>query len=383
MKRILFLLMIITFCVAFCGLSTAPTASAEGVAPIRAKSAYLMDKRTGQALYGQRENDPFPIASMVKIMTALLTFEEIDRGNLSLDEKLVISDEAAGMGGSQMFLDRGLEYPVTDLLKGVIVVSANDACVALAERISGSEEAFVCRMNERAKELGMTNTVFVNATGLPKDGGHSTARDVAVMLAELTKHPQYYDYSKIWLEDYVHPDGRVTTFTNTNKFVRFYEECDGGKTGYTAEAKFCLAACATRGDTRLISVVIGADDSKTRFAESKRLLSYGFANYKTEIIVNAGDPIFLCPISRGAKAGVVCATESDLSLLVKIGAQEGSPDVETIYYDVKAPVRVGDQVGECTITQGDQKTTVKLIAMEEVGKATLGDAYGRIASHWA
>ena len=384
MKKLLIVLVSLSLFFVFLGFDTAKSASAESViTPIAAKSAYLMDKRTGQSLYGQRENDRFPIASMVKIMTALLSFEEIESGNLSFDEKVLISDESAGMGGSQMFLDRGLEYPINDLLKGVIVVSANDACIALAERIAGSEEGFVARMNDRAKSLGMNDTVFVNATGLPKEGGYSTAHDVALMLAELTKHPKYYDYSKIWLEDYVHPDGRITTLTNTNKFVRFYDECDGGKTGYTSEAKFCLAACATRGDTRLISVVIGADDSKTRFSESKRLLSYGFTNYRTDIIVKSGDPIFLCPISNGKKSEVICSAASDLAILERIGLQNEPPEIETVYYDIKAPVSVGQEVGECMIRQGDKSYSVKLIAAEEVGKATIGDAYRRIAGRWA
>ena len=379
-KTVLFLMALSIFAMTFMMIPT--VATAEDITPIRAKSAYLMDKRTGEPLYGQHENDRFPIASMVKIMTALLTFEEIEKGNLSFDEKVIISEESAGMGGSQMFLDRGLEYPVTDLIKGVIVVSANDACVALAERIAGSEETFVAAMNDRAKALGMNDTVFVNATGLPKEGGFSTAHDVALMLQALTSHERYYDYSKIWLEEYVHPDGRVTTLTNTNKFVRFYDECDGGKTGFTSEAKFCLAACATRGSTRLISVVIGADDSKTRFAESKRLLSYGFANYKTEIIVAKDDPIFLCPVSKGKKKEVIAAAASDISLLRKIGASD-DPSVETLYYDLTAPVNVGDTVGECTIKCGDRTHTVKLIAVESVERASFADIYGRIAGRWA
>ena len=382
MKKIFVLILTLCFFAAIFAVTPVVT-EAENIAEVQAKSAYLMDKRTGEKLYGQKENDAFPIASMVKIMTALITFEEVEKGNLAFDEKILISENASGMGGSQMFLDRGLEYPVTDLLKGVIVVSANDACVALAERIAGSEENFVSRMNDRAKQLGMNNTVFVNATGLPKEGGHSTARDVAQMLAELTKHEHYYDYSKIWLEDYVHPDGRVTTLTNTNKFVRFYEECDGGKTGYTSEAKFCLAACATRGDTKLISVVIGASDSKTRFSESKRLLSYGFANYKTEVLVKKGDPIFLCPVSKGEKNEVISAAASDLTLLERVGAQNESPTVSTEYYNVKAPIKEGDEVGECTIKYGDKSVTVKLLAVESVGKASLGDAYKKIASNWA
>ena len=358
-------------------------ANAQEISPIKAKSACLIDKRTGEVLYGQEENAEFPIASMVKIMTALITFEEIEKGNLSFEEKITISESAAGMGGSQMFLDCGLEYPVTDLLKGVIVVSANDACVALAERIAGSEEVFVQRMNERAKALGMDHTVFVNATGLPKEGGHSTAHDVALMLRELTKHEHYYDYSKIWLEDYVHPDGRVTTLTNTNKFVRFYEECDGGKTGFTSEAKFCLAASATRGDTKLISVVIGADDSKTRFGESKRLLCYGFANYKTEVIVKKGDAVFRCPVKGGKTSEISSAADEDVTVLRKTGAESSDAAVQTRFYDIKAPVKAGDEVGECTVTEGGRTQTVKLIASENVGKATVGDFFKKISDQWA
>ncbi len=378
---------ILLFLVAFIALIgiVAPalgTAKAEGFSPVKAKSACLIDKRTGELLYGQREDDEFPIASMVKIMTALITFEEIEKGNLSFDEKITVSDTAAGMGGSQMFLDRGLEYPVTDLLKGVIVVSANDACVALAERIAGAEETFVAKMNERAKELGMTHTVFVNATGLPKEGGHSTARDVAAMLRELTKHGRYYDYSKIWLEDYTHPDGRVTTLTNTNKFVRFYEECDGGKTGFTSEAKFCLAASAHRGDTALISVVIGAEDGKTRFAESKRLLSYGFASYKTEVMVKKGDPVFRCPIKGGCVEEISAAASEDLSVLRKAGATAEDAEVKTVFYDVKAPVKKGDTVGECTVTEGGKTYTVKLIAAEDAKRAGIGDSFRKISKRW-
>ena len=381
MKRIVwFLIAVIAFVGLFAPIEK--VAQAEEPAPVNAKSACLMDKRTGEMLYGQQENTEFPIASMVKIMTALLTFEEIEKGNLSYEEKVVISESAAGMGGSQMFLDRGLEYPVTDLLKGVIVVSANDACVALAERICGSEEAFVARMNERAASLNMQHTRFVNATGLPKEGGHSTAHDVALMLRELTKHEHYYDYSKIWLEEYVHPDGRVTTLTNTNKFVRFYEECDGGKTGFTSEAKFCLAACATRGDTKLISVVIGAEDSKTRFAESKRLLSYGFANYKTEVMVKKGEAVFRCPVKKARVNEIACAAAEDVALLRKTGQNPENAEVNTVFYDVKAPVKAGDIVGECTVLEGDKVCTVKLVATENVEKAGVGDLFRRISKQW-
>ena len=382
MKK-LFLIAIITIFAAF--LLSAPILEtrAETISPIKAKSAYLMDKRTGETLYGQREDVELPIASMVKIMTALLTFETIEKGDLTLEETVRISEDAAGMGGSQMFLDRGLEYPVSDLLKGVIVVSANDACVALAERICGSEEAFVAKMNARAVELGMTHTHFVNATGLPKEGGHSSAHDVALMLRQLTSHEKYFDYSKIWLEEYTHPDGRKTIFTNTNKFVRFYEECDGGKTGFTSEAKFCLAASATRGDTKLISVVIGADDSKTRFSESKRLLSFGFANYKTEVIVKANAHAFDAPVRKGVVSSVPCGVSEDLTILNRIGCEGTAPDYEMEYYDVSAPISRGDVVGKCTLIVDGKRYERDLIALEDVKKASLSDFYEKILERWA
>ncbi len=383
MKKIVLFLIALFFAVGVVAPATVTAANADGFSPVKAKSACLIDKRTGEMLYGQNENEELPIASMVKIMTALLTFEEIEKGNLSFDEKITISETASGMGGSQMFLDRGLDYPVTDLLKGVIVVSANDACVALAERISGSEEAFVAKMNDRATALNMQHTVFVNATGLPKAGGHSCASDVAVMLAELTKHEHYYDYSKIWLEEYVHPDGRVTTLTNTNKFVRFYEECDGGKTGFTSEAKFCLAASASRGDTKLISVLIGVDDSKTRFAESKRLLSYGFANYKTEVLVKKGDPVFHCPVRSARVKEILAAAEEDVSVIRKMNENNTDAGVEYVFYDVKAPVKKGDPVGECTVKEGERVYKVKLFAAEDADKATIGDNFKKIADQWA
>ena len=204
----------------------------------------------------------------------------------------------------------------------------------------------------------------------------------SLMLRELTTHEHYFDYSKIWLEDYVHPDGRITTLTNTNKFVRFYEECDGGKTGFTSEAKFCLAASATRGDTKLISVVIGAQDSKTRFAESKRLLTHGFASFVTDVIVKKGDAVFRCPVKGGRKEEILCAAEEDITILRKVGDSAEEPDVQTVFYDVKAPVKVGDPVGECTIRKGDISRTVRLIATEEAEKATIGDIYKKISSLW-
>ena len=203
------------------------------------------------------------------------------------------------------------------------------------------------------------------------------------MLRELTSHDEYFDYSKIWLEEYTHPDGRKTILTNTNKFVRFYEECDGGKTGFTSEAKFCLAASATRGDTKLISVVIGADDSKTRFAESKRLLSYGFANYKTEIVLRRGEHAFDAPVERGKADVVPCAAARDLSILTRNGTESVEPDYSIEYYETTAPVRKGDVLGKCTLIVGEARYETDLVALADVEKASFADYYRKILDHWA
>ena len=245
MKKIITCLILIAAVAAAFAANTACAEEEQKL--VTAFSAYLTDSKSGRVLYAKDENEKHEIASMVKIMTATLTFEALERGELSLEEEIVVSHEAAGMGGSQMFLDAGESYKAGDLLKGVVIASANDASVALAERISGSHEAFVNKMNARARELGMNNTRFCCATGLPDSGEqYSTAKDVNVMTRELMKHKAYYDYAGIWLEDVVHPSGRTTQLVNTNKLIRNYSGCVGGKTGFTDEAGFCLSACAER-----------------------------------------------------------------------------------------------------------------------------------------
>lgn len=256
---------------------------------VTCKAAYLCDCDSGTEVYAKNETKRLPIASMCKIMTLLLSFEAVDEGRISYDEQITIGENASGMGGSQVFLQTNLSYSAAELMKTVAVCSANDSCVALAERIAGTESVFVDKMNKRAKELGADNTLFANCTGLPKEPQYSCAKDVSVMLRELLKHQKYFEFSKIWLEDFAHPDGRTTRITNTNKLIRFYEGCDGGKTGYTSEAGFCLAATAKRGDTRLVSVVIGSDQSQKRFSESKAMLNYAFNCYENKKILEAGE----------------------------------------------------------------------------------------------
>ncbi len=252
------------------------------------KSALLLDKNSGKILVENNCNERLPIASVTKLMTILLTLEKVDAGEICLDDIVTVSPNASGMGGSQVFLDANADYKLSELLKSVIVASANDSSVALAEHISGSETNFVRLMNERASELGLNNTHYANCTGLPTSEGYSSAYDQAIILSKVLTHPVYGEFSHIWMEDFAHPTGRTTQMTNTNRLSRFYDGCLGGKTGSTSQAKYCLAVGAERGDLQLISVVLGAENSKGRFKLASDLLNYGFENYKTtKILTNA------------------------------------------------------------------------------------------------
>ena len=266
-----------------------------------AKSAYLAESKSGTEIFSKNETKRLPIASMCKIMTLLLAFDAVNTGVISMDESVIVSERAAGMGGSQVFLESGGEYKIRELLKSIAVCSANDSCVAIAEKISGSEEAFVNRMNEKAQELGMRDTLFSNCTGLPKEPQYSCAKDVAAMLCKLIENEEYFGFCKVWTEKFQHPEGRVTEITNTNKLVRFYQGCDGGKTGFTSEAGFCLAATATRGGMRLVSVVIGEDSSAHRFGDVRGMFDYAFANYALKTVADENNPLEQKAGVRGGK----------------------------------------------------------------------------------
>ncbi len=360
------------------------TKSATAEELVSCKAAYLCDSESGVCAYSANETQRLPIASMCKIMTLLLCFEAVEDGNLSYDEQIAVSDSASGMGGSQVFLGSGLSYRAEELMKTIAVCSANDSCVAMAERLSGSESLFVERMNARAKELGADNTLFANCTGLPKEPQYSCAKDVALMLRSLLTHKKYFEFSKVWLEDFSHPDGRTTTITNTNKLIRFYEGCDGGKTGYTGQAGFCLAATAKRGDTRLISVVIGAENSDKRFQSVKNLFNYAFANYESRKIAEAGKPLDIKLDVRGGKQKQIpVCTERDLTVFCKRGEEVNT--TTEFYFDegVKAPLAAGTKVGEVVLYRdGVEAGRSPLIAAETAEKFSYGDAYRAIAGEW-
>ncbi len=266
---------------------------------LSSKSAMLMDFETKEVLFEKNSHEKLPVASMVKMMTTLIVLEDLQDDKISPDEIVTTSENASGMGGSQVFIDPYAGYKLEDLLKSVIIASANDASVALAEHISGSEGKFVERMNDRAKEIGMNDTNYVNCTGLPAPEQYSSAYDSAYVLAYVSEFDTYHKYSGIWMDQIVHPSNRVTGLTNTNRLVKYYEGCDGGKTGSTNEAGCCLSATAKRDDLRLISVIVGAENSSTRFNECSSLFNFGFANFENKLLVDSAIKIDSLCVSKG------------------------------------------------------------------------------------
>ncbi len=350
---------------------------------IRAKSAYLMDYATGTPVYAQNEKAHLPIASMCKIMTLILTFDAVHNGIIDMDEEIMVSERAASMGGSQVFLEANAKYPVKELIKSVVVCSANDSCVALAERIAGSESVFTDKMNERAKALGANDTLFANCTGLPKEPQYSCAKDVALMLKELLRHEEYYQFGKVWMDKFSHPEGRFTEITNTNKLVRFYEGCDGGKTGFTNQAGFCLAATAKRNDMRVISVVIGEENSKTRFDDVRTMFDYAFANYAVSPIVEANKPLERAINVSGGKQKTVEVCPQRSSYAFSKRGEKANVKWQTNVKTLRAPVRKGDIAGEIVIFKDNVEIDrVKLVAAECVAKATFFDRIGDVARAW-
>lgn len=347
------------------------------------KSAYLCDYNSGECIYKENETKRMPIASVCKVMTLTLCFDAITEGRLSLTDNITVSEKAAGMGGSQVFLQTGLSYQLADLIKSIIVCSANDSCVAVSETVCGSEESFVAAMNKKAEELGCNDTLFANCTGLPKETQYSCAKDVAVMFSHLIKNEEYFKYSKIWLENFPHPDNRTTSITNTNKLIRKYSACDGGKTGFTNQAGFCLASTAKKDSLRLVSVVLGADTSDNRFTSAINMFDYGFANYKNRVVLDKD-------VNLNDKFAVDCAKKTDICVRPArssyvFSAINATPDIErnVIAYEIKAPVKKGDVVGKIEVYKdGVLCDTVDLVAAEDADKASYGDFFKKVAQNW-
>ncbi len=337
------------------------------------RSAVLIERSTGKVLEEKDAHSRHPIASVTKLMTVLLTLENLDTGNITLDDKVLVSENASGMGGSQVFLDANCEYDLSELLKSVIVASANDSSVALAEHIAGSTTNFVRMMNERAAELGLNDTNYANCTGLPSPDGYSSAYDQAIVLNKVLNYPTYHEYSSIWMQDFVHPSGRITQMTNTNKLSRFYSGCIGGKTGSTNEAKYCLAVGAERNNMGLIAVVLGADTSKERFNTASELLSYGFANFSATKLFSYDMLNDKTIAIKGQNRTTSLAAEREFSLITKNGEQPNY-SVKFNLPDMLTSVNKGDVVGNVEIiVDGVKVDTINIYSTQTHKESTLLD----------
>lgn len=348
---------------------------------IQSKSALLLDFDTGTILYEKNPHEKLPMASITKIMTLLLAMEAIEDGKLKLDDTINVSEHAASMGGSTAFLAPGESFPVSTILETIIVASANDASVALAEKIYGSHEAFVEKMNQRAQELGMKNTNFANSTGLPAENHYSTAHDIALMSRKLLKHSLFFKWSTIWV-DYIR-DGE-TMLVNTNRLVRFYQNCDGIKTGYTTEAAHCISASAKRGNLRLIAIVLAAPTSNVRFAEAGKLMDHGFANYESISIVKKHQIIEKeVLITGGKKNAIKGLVADDLSILIKKGeSKEFTRDIE-LSLPLQAPIEQGQKIGLLTVKKNEKAVgMVDIVADETVEVASAFDYFNKIFNSW-
>ncbi len=373
-------LVLLAFCLIF---SPTAIAHAESDLDIASKSGLLMDYFSGAVLYEKNSTTHLPIASMVKMMTILIALEEYDEGNVSLDTMISTTENASGMGGSQVFIDPYVEYSFEDLLKSVIMASANDASVALAEYFNGNEKSFTNRMNKRAKELGMNDTNYANCTGLPAPEQYSCAKDCALLMREVLKHDLYHNYSAIWMDELVHPSGRKTELVNTNKLIRYFEGCDSGKTGSTNEAGCCLTASAKRGDMRLISVIIGAENSKTRFNESSLLLNYGFANFENRFLVDMTNPISNLPVSKGKIENCDVFASENYVAIVKKGDNLEYETTINLPNNLKAPLKVGDKVGTIKVTKdGTVIKEIDLIVKSDIKHSSYFDTIGKVVENW-
>ncbi|WP_368780951.1 D-alanyl-D-alanine carboxypeptidase family protein [Alicyclobacillus fastidiosus] len=360
--------------------STAKSAPAPASVPDIAKearSAVLMDAATGKVLYEKGAHKELPMASITKIMTMLLTVEAIDSGRLKWTDQVKTSEYAASMGGSQIFLEPGESMSVHDMLKGIAVASANDACVAIAEHLDGSEEAFVARMNQRAKQLGMDDTHFSNCNGLPAPNHYSSAHDIATMSRALLQHPEITKFTSIYSDYLRKGSARPLWLVNTNKLVRFYDGVDGLKTGFTQEAKYCLSATAQKSGFRVIAVVMGEPKPKVRNAEVTGMLNWAFANYTSKVLYPAGHVMGQAKVVKGVKDKVDVVTAAPVGLLTKRG-EDGAYRSEVVLAKVKAPIVQGQKVGELKVVrQGRVVSTVPLVAKVSVKRANFVQGFGK------
>lgn len=349
---------------------------------VDAKSAVLVDASTGTVIYEKNAHEQLPPASVTKIMTMLLVMEAIESGKITLKDEVSISDHASSMGGSQLYLEPGEVKTVEQLMKGIAVSSANDACVAIGEHIAGNEEMFVQMMNKRAQELGMKNTKFMNTNGLPAEGHLTTAYDISLMSRELLKHPKIHDWLTIWMSTMKVGKKRIThlELTNTNKMIRFYPGANGIKTGFTQEAKYCLSASAKRNNFNLVAVLLGSPTSKIRFAGARKLLDYGFAAYNSVLVAQKGEVVQELPVEKGKLEKMNAVAKDEFRILTKKGTESSLKKEVKLPESIKAPVKKGDKIGEIVMKDSGGKVMgkVDIVAEVDCGKANVFNNFYRL-----
>lgn len=354
---------------------------------LESKSVLLMDAATGTILYEKNSHEAMPPASVTKVMTMLLIYEAEKAGQFAWEDSVQVSEHAASMGGSQVFLEPGETQTAAEMTKCIAIASANDAAVAMAEFVAGSEEAFVERMNKKAQELGMKETHFVNACGLDVDGHETSANDIALMSRELmTRFPEIKEYTTTWQDTIVHKTRKGETefgLTNTNKLIKWYEGATGLKTGSTGKALYCLSGTAERDGLHLIAVVMAAPDFKVRFQETMKLLDYGFANYSAEKGLPAGEKMAEISVTKGMADTVDGVVKEEISFLLK---KDGGKEWETkteVLPRVDAPVQAGEKLGEVIyLINGEEVGRTDLIASENVEKTDLSTMLERMLQQW-
>lgn len=370
MKKLASLIMAILIAIMPMNLSFAN----EDNAPLSvfSKSAILMDVGSGQILYEKNAHDKLPPASVTKVMTMLLICEALDSGKITLDDSVQISENAASMGGSQIFLEAGEVQKVDTLLKGIAVASANDGCVAMAEYIGGSVESFVDMMNAKAKELNMKDTNFVNTNGLPVDNHYTSAHDIAIMSRELLKHDVISKYLTTWMDQVVVGKKQITVgLANTNKLIKHYQGATGVKTGFTQQAKYCLSASAKRGDTHLVAVTLGAETSPERFKDATSLLNFGFANYESVKLCSKNDNIATLTLDKADEQKINLVAKEDLSVLIKKGGNKDFTRKIKVNENPTIPIKKGTNLGYVEIYQGKTLVgKVDLVNTKDIQKAS-------------
>ncbi|MBQ6687203.1 MAG: D-alanyl-D-alanine carboxypeptidase [Bacilli bacterium] len=351
----------------------------EDLAP-NSKSAILIEQTTGKILFEKNSNEKLAPASMTKVMSMLLIMEAVDDEKINMQEEVTISENASSMGGSQVFLEAGEIYTVEELLKGIAIASGNDAVVAMAEKVAGSTEAFVKMMNNRAKELGLLNTNFVNPHGLDEENHYTTAHDMAIIAQELLKYSKILEFTSIYEYYMPKPDGSTTWLVNTNRLVRFYDGVDGLKTGFTSGAGYCLTATAQKKDLRLISVVMGVETADKRSSDTVNLLDYGFNTYKLKVILNKKQELGKVRILNGKQEYGTVVLLNDATELLKVTDKESNYTFNTLLNKkIKAPVKNGDIIGTVEIIDNEGHIVIesKITIKEDIKKANLWDLFKR------